>query len=90
MRTFAELEVASDEMIESVLRNVDRTLLATALQGASGRLIDRILGRRSTREIEQVLHEIARQQAATLSEIEAARQQIAHMTEELETAGISL
>jgi flagellar motor switch protein FliG len=90
MRPFAELAQASDDMIESILKNADRATLALALQGASVRLIDRVLGGCSAGEIQRVLNTIARQQAASLAEIEAAQRQIAEIVDDLESVGIAV
>ncbi len=88
MNSFAELAEASDEMIDNILRNVDRAVLATALQGANVRLIDRILSGRSSRTIEEVLKAIQHQQAVDMRAIESARRQVADLARELETVGI--
>jgi len=88
MKSFAELVSASDRVIESILKNVDREVLATALQGANARLIDRMLGGRSAETIGEVLASITRQQVADLNRIESARRQIAEMIEQIESVGI--
>lgn len=88
MVKFAELESVSEKMIDGILENVDHATLATALQGASVRLIDRVLGGRSPEAIEQVLTQVHQQQAASLAEIETARQQVAEIADDLEAAGI--
>ncbi len=88
MVKFAELENASDRMIDEILETVDRATLATALQGANARLVERVLGGRSPEMIDQVLSHIQRRQTVSLAEVESARQQIAEMAEALEAAGI--
>lgn len=88
MVTFTQLEKASEAMIEKLLENIDRATLAKALQGASVRMVERVMGRRSPREIAEVLSIIREQQAATLAEIEVARQQVTAIAEELKAAGV--
>ncbi len=88
MLKFAELTEASQEMIEGILEQVDRATLATALQGSSARLIERVLGGRPPEEIAQVLEDVRRQQAVSLEEIEAARQTVTEIAADLERAGI--
>ena len=88
METFAVLQSASDELIESVLDRVDRAAMARALQGASARLIERVLGGRPSEAVEDVLSNIRSQQAASLAEIDQARRQVADLVDELAAAGI--
>lgn len=88
MVEFAQLANASDEMIERILENVDRATLARALQGASVRMVERVMGGRSPDEIADVLEIIREQQATSLAEIESARRQIAEIAEDLESAGV--
>ena len=88
MVRFVELAKASEEMIDGVVENVDRSTLAMALQGANARLIERVLGSRSSEEIGEVLTHIQAQQAASVAQIENARRQVAEIAAELEAAGI--
>jgi flagellar motor switch protein FliG len=90
MVTFEQLERASDPMIEKILEHVERATLATALQGASVRMVERVMGGRSSQEIGTVLECIREQQAASLAEVESARKQVAALADELKSAGIPL
>ncbi|HTZ34512.1 MAG TPA: flagellar motor switch protein FliG [Stellaceae bacterium] len=87
MFVFEDLLRIDDRNFQMLLRSIDQKLLASALKGADGKMLDKVMRNLSQRSAEMLREEIAARGPMRVVEIDTAKREIVATAQRLEREG---
>ena len=87
MFVFEDIAKFSDKDLQNVLKNIESSQWAMALKGASGDLVEKVLGNMSQRASDLLKEEMDYLGPVKLSAVEQVQQQIVDVVRRLEDSG---